>query len=192
MKTFYRLGIGFIFTIVMSACMHQYSNIGQIPLEEREIYKHSFKVFGTEGILLSSIVSDSPNKKIYAIFDQTTKLGYALLNTTNSCTLNGCIVKKEGYAGQFEQFTYLTIYDTEGVIKGMTVTDYTSMYGYEITARKWLAQFIGQRGGALKKDVEIQGITGATVSVNAIIDQTNWQQSIVDAVVSSVSEGGGE
>ena len=54
--------------------------------------------------------------------------------------------------------------------------DYHSEYGYEITARSWLKQFQGLKGGKLRKGYEIDGISGATISVNSIIQSINRQQ----------------
>ena len=49
------------------------------------------------------------------------------------------------------------------------VLDYQSEYGYEICAKNWLKQFIGKKGCEVNYGNDIDAISGATVSGNAIV-----------------------
>lgn len=95
-----------------------------------------------------------------------------VLRRVNTCTFGGCIrpnSPKEASAGQ-EYLVYGAHLDGKtGAILELRVLEYASTYGYQMTAKWWLKQFKHWSG----TEAEIQavdGISGATVSVNAFVD----------------------
>ena len=52
-------------------------------------------------------------------------------------------------------------------------------HGGEISSKKWLEQFVGYKGGALKYGDDIQAISGATYSASSITHRMN---EIVEAI----------
>jgi len=51
--------------------------------------------------------------------------------------------------------------------------------GCKQTAKSWLKQFVGRKGGDLKVDRQIDGISGATISVHSIVKEINKQQVLL-------------
>jgi len=70
--------------------------------------------------------------------------------------------------GKAMPITYLVIFDKSGSIKNVSVVKYREAYGGQISNTLWLNQFTGK---ALEMEItqdNIDGISGATISVNAI------------------------
>ena len=70
----------------------------------------------------------------------------------------------------YTECTYSIITDENFVIKNVRVLEFYSEYGYQITNKKWLKQFIGLDGQNLEYNNEIDAISGATISVKSLID----------------------
>jgi len=93
---------------------------------------------------------------IYAtpIIEQDSILGYAFLDNVK---------------GKSMPITFLVLYDTEGTILQTEVMKYRETIGGEISHPNWLKQFIGLAdGSAFKVGKNIDGISGATISVRSM------------------------
>ena len=67
----------------------------------------------------------------------------------------------------------MVIYDETLMIKKIEVLTYRSDHGHEITSGKWLNQFTSTKGCDLNYGKDIQAISGATFSGNAITEGIN-------------------
>lgn len=73
--------------------------------------------------------------------------------------------------GKFEKMEYAVALDAGGTVTRVEVLRYRESHGYEVMQRDWLAQFEGKsRASALHPGEDIDGITGATLSVNHLSD----------------------
>ncbi|MBT8218767.1 MAG: FMN-binding protein [Bacteroidia bacterium] len=128
------------------------------------------------------------NSEVFSIYGSDNEhLGYGIVTLANGCKLGGCINPGDiDPETEHEQFYFSVLYDKSGHIKGVKVLEYTSQYGYEITAKSWLKQFIGYKAGQLRVGKEIDGISGATISVHSIVNSLNIQQKLLkDTLVSN-------
>ena len=67
--------------------------------------------------------------------------------------------------GKHEMITYALALDANGAVTGLEILDYRETYGGEVRNPKWRAQFTGKtHGAALKLDVDIVNLSGATLS----------------------------
>lgn len=107
-------------------------------------------------------------------------LGYGIVTLSNGCKKGGCTIENEAEGAEYEEFYFSTLYNADGEILNVRVIEYNSERGYEITAKNWLRQFIGKKGGKLKVNKDIDAISGATVSVNSIVKEINTQQQFVE------------
>lgn len=101
--------------------------------------------------------------------------GYLYTGRVETCRPGGCRRSdgEEPVTGA-EYFDYYLIADTSRKIREVRIFDYHATYGYEITARSWLKQFRGFDGShPLTAGKEIDGISGATVSVDAMTEEIN-------------------
>lgn len=89
-----------------------------------------------------------------------------------SCRASGCAMDQAPAGGKaFEYFDYFMFLDSVSAIQKIEVFNYRASHGYEITARGWLKQYIGYDGSHdLSVGKDIDAITGATVSVNALTE----------------------
>ena len=71
--------------------------------------------------------------------------------------------------GKVDTFTFLIIFQPDGVIKKVSVLLYKENYGGEIASKRFLRQFEGKANGlSMEYNENIDGISGATISVQAI------------------------
>jgi len=147
---------------------------------EREV----FRVFEEKEIELEHVDSQFPNLQIFKInYENGDPMGFAVLTLAQGCMVNGCIVERDKLNGEFEEFTFLTIYNLSGVIEHIRILDYNSEYGYEIASVAWLRQFFHKPGVKFTLGDNIDAISGATVTVKSLISTVNTQQIILDSLV---------
>lgn len=166
--------------IVCTAFVIQWDVIPQYHLKviEKRVEKH-FKHFNGHldmktsqhdtsiyGIGVSMLIKD----------DKDSILGTLHYRQANACNFGGCnaikcdSIPKEG--GFKEHIYYYAITESD-TIRRMGVLEYESTYGYEIVSSAWLKQFYKDSIGSFELNKNIDGITGATVSVNAMINDVN-------------------
>ena len=70
---------------------------------------------------------------------------------------------------KFHQFDYYIIFNSEAEILKIEILQYRENYGAEICSKNWLKKFINiSTNTYLKYNRKIDGISGATISVNSI------------------------
>ncbi|WP_234408600.1 FMN-binding protein [Marinilabilia salmonicolor] len=83
-------------------------------------------------------------------------------------------------AGNSEYFDYFILFDAEKSVQVVKVFNYQATHGYEITSRGWLKQFAGHDGSeSLQVNKNIDAISGATISVQAITEDVQRQTSLL-------------
>lgn len=71
--------------------------------------------------------------------------------------------------GKVDTFIYMIIFSPEGSINKVSVLLYKENYGGEIASKRFLRQFEGKSNGRkMEYNEDIDGISGATISVQAI------------------------
>ena len=71
--------------------------------------------------------------------------------------------------GRYDHFDYVVFYSPELTVKGVKVTVYRSTHGAAICQKKWLSQFEGYQGGQLVLGKDIDAISGASISAQALV-----------------------
>ncbi|PTN08471.1 FMN-binding protein [Mangrovibacterium marinum] len=80
---------------------------------------------------------------------------------------SGLVILANGM-GRYDEFTFLVLTNPDKSTRLVRVVNYVSEYGGEIGSKKWLGQFVGYKGEALKYGDDIQAISGATYSASSI------------------------
>ncbi|RLD75106.1 MAG: hypothetical protein DRJ07_18680 [Bacteroidetes bacterium] len=115
----------------------------------------------------------------FILLNNTDTLAYLFVRRTNGCVMGGCknskidnmdIIMSNNFTERYEHFDYMAILNKDLSIKKIKVLVYDGEYGFEITSKLWLKQFIGYQGEKLKYGSDIQAISGATVSAQSISD----------------------
>ena len=71
--------------------------------------------------------------------------------------------------GQYDYFDYLVLFDQDLTILTVKLLTYREDYGYEISSRWWLSQFIGKKyGKQMLYKQDIDALSGATISAESI------------------------
>jgi len=109
---------------------------------------------------------------------------YVFVGRVNSCRAGGCCnaLQISGNT-ESEYFDYFIFFDESKTVKLVEVYNYAATHGYEITAKGWLKQFVGFSGKyTLEVDKDIDGISGATVSVFAITGDVQQKTKLLKSV----------
>jgi hypothetical protein len=111
--------------------------------------------------------------------------GYLHFGRVNTCRAEGCSAPgKSEPAEKSEYFDYTILYTPALEVEDIRIYNYQASYGHEITARGWLRQFKGFSGEkTLEVGKHIDGISGATISVNAITEDVQWKTRLLKEIV---------
>lgn len=145
-------------------------------IQEKKIDRIVNKVWKKQNPILEKMeVSDSlllDVSKIYKVKVEGQLVGYACYATAFGCRIGGCAAPSNPNAQSYETFDYIVIYDLQLNILKIDIANYGGEYGYEICRASWLKQFEGNNSGFVLNE-NIDGITGATVSAQYLIDDLN-------------------
>ena len=151
----------------------------QVPPFTKKINKLLRKNFKHQSIILTEIddsdIPSFPNRRFYNILDQAhTVICVLVVNKAYGCHIEGCNDPSDNRIdlaqNAYEEFYYAIIINPDQSIKSVKILEYDSDYGYEICSKRWLKQFQKINPSDIRKDYNIDGITGATVSVNSIVN----------------------
>lgn len=109
--------------------------------------------------------------KFFEVLYPEAAIRYVYVGRVNSCRTGGCSQPDAPTAEELEHeyFDYFILFDAQAQVRAIRVYNYAATYGYEITAPGWLRQFVGYDGSReLLVGKDVDGITGATVSVYAV------------------------
>ena len=92
--------------------------------------------------------------------------------------------------GKLLPITYLTCFNLDGQLINAHIVKYREDYGYEVGNRRWLNQFLGLDASSdYKVGKNIDGISGATISVNSVTSGINRSAIIVEHLLSKIDAG---
>jgi len=139
-----------------------------------KINKDLVKLFGvkkTDSLQLDFLSTVDKSIEAYAITKDEKLLGYCMIKEVKACSLNGCVAQNvinDNLASEYYDLAVFT--DGSKKILSIRVLDYFSDYGYEITSKRYLAQYHQKNLCDFSLDhPQVDGISGATISYNALI-----------------------
>ncbi|PRY96367.1 FMN-binding protein [Marinilabilia salmonicolor] len=117
--------------------------------------------------------------KFFEISPAGDQYKYVYAGRVNSCRAGGCSTQAKS-AGNSEYFDYFILFDADKSVQVVKVFNYQATHGYEITSRGWLKQFAGHDGSeSLQVNKNIDAISGATISVQAITEDVQRQTALL-------------
>jgi hypothetical protein len=139
------------------------------------------KTFGKKTEFVEQKLTDTLNinHSLFKISQSDTIAGYAIISRALGCQIGGCETPTVSQQS-FEQFYFVTVFDKKKNIKCVRVLEYTSDHGYQIANKGWLKQF--EKGSHFKVGTNVDGISGATISVNSITEGVNKQLQIMNTL----------
>lgn len=103
------------------------------------------------------------------------------IGRVNSCRAGGCSI--DNPHGEFEFFDYYAVFNNNQSVQYVSVYNYEATHGQEITAKGWLKQLIGYHAGKdLQPGKNIDAISGATISVNGIIEDLKEKTDMLQSL----------
>jgi len=91
--------------------------------------------------------------------------------------------------GKSQPITYAVFYDPNGNIVDSHIIKYREPIGGEVSSKNWLRQFLGKtKESSFKIGKEIDGISGATISVNAVTRGIHRGTIVVDYLLKKLHD----
>ncbi|HET9570731.1 MAG TPA: FMN-binding protein [Bacteroidales bacterium] len=114
--------------------------------------------------------SQIPMGKFYGISSAPRQFVY--IGRVNACRAGGCMDPSPNarFGDEYEYFDYFILFDSAYSVQEVKVYNYQATHGQEITSKNWLKQFrryVGSKRLITGKNID--GISGATISVEAIV-----------------------
>ncbi|MDC0480594.1 FMN-binding protein [Candidatus Marinimicrobia bacterium] len=112
-------------------------------------------------------------KSLKSIAEKSSKLRFMnnqiyLWKIMNNDLIKGIVIL-DNVKGKSQPITFAVFYDAEGQIRSSEIIKYREPIGGEVSNRYWLKQFLGKSWKSnYKVGKKIDGISGATISVNAV------------------------
>lgn len=146
---------------------------------EKQISKHFKENTTVVGFMPEDLNNQSFNSSFFHIKNNNhAVLGIAIITRANGCVLGGCSISN-AYETRFEQFDMLSIYTNERELVLVSILDYPGEYGYEISAKWWLKQFLGIASKKHHYRQGIDAISGATVSAQSVVNEINELNTVI-------------
>lgn len=162
--------IPFLILIMLSVVLMSF------VVPEKKVEKLASKIWKDKEITLATVKLPDTLKAVFKYFGSinsgTTLVGYACYTSAFGCRIGGCAAPGNPNSESYETFDYIVIYDTNLSILKVDIANYPGEYGYEICRSKWLQQFEGKTDG-FELNNNVDGISGATVSVSYLINDLN-------------------
>lgn len=167
--------------IILMACMCSLIVKGQQGIEysPRALDRELEKMYDIEELELKAIHSNDINGKFFLLTSKNKNFPVKYIYIGRVSTNN-----------EYEYFDYFTLYDSTCKVQKVKVYKYQSSHGYQITADRWLQQFIGFGGSdTLKVGENIDAISGATISANAITIDIRDKTVLLKKMVQKTNTG---
>jgi hypothetical protein len=161
--------------LLITTCLNAQTNFDYYPVTlQKELRKLSAGSVNLKELPLSAEISGQIDVgKFYKVSDYSTSspVQYVYVGRVNTCRAGGCNVRNSSInenGGEF--FDYFILFDSKYAIQLVKIYNYKATHGQEITSKYWLRQFKSFAGdNILKVGKDIDAISGATISVDAII-----------------------
>lgn len=92
----------------------------------------------------------------------------------------GCIAQA---MGRQDYFDFLVLYDNNKEVIHLQILQYRSSHGYQIDSKRWLNNFKGLSvSDTIEKGQQVDGISGATMSVDGLIRKMNEIAGVINGL----------
>lgn len=126
---------------------------------QKVLFKMAEKYFGdnAELVLVTPDLEANIQGEFYKVVGATTA-GVGFIGKAN---------------GRGHQFTFAALFSSDGKILEVKVTEYTSAYGIEVCNTAWLKRFRGKGAESLTLGVDVEAVSGATISSTGLVTKLN-------------------
>ncbi len=168
-----KLILAFLLFVIFGDAVFTEANINRKRLNREIETRFQLSEFDLRKTELSATAhGDTENGIFWNIESKNETVGFVYTGRVFSCCKNGCTAGQPSAPGEMaEFFDYFILFDKTKSVTSVVVYNYEATHGQEITAKGWLKQFAGYNGSRnLVVGKNIDSISGATISVNAITD----------------------
>ena len=177
-----KLILAFLLFVIFGDAIFTEDNINRKRLAREIETRFQLTSYDLKKMELSMATSGDTEVGIFwNIESKNETVGFVYTGRVFSCCKNGCTVGQSSMPGEnAEFFDYFILFDKTKSVTSVVVYNYEATHGQEITAKGWLKQFAGFNGSRnLVVGKNIDSISGATISVNAITDDITRKTALL-------------
>lgn len=119
---------------------------------KRRAEKVLISEFGAD-VVHYELIAKNAKTLLFALYADSLQNGYIAITSS---------------MGRSEKFEYLVLYTPDIVVQRVSILQYSSSRGTGVTSKRWLKQFIGNKGEVLTYGKDVQAISGATFSAQSL------------------------
>lgn len=152
----------------------------EINYQHKQLNKELVKAWNVDVSVLKELTELSAlsinEGKFFIVEINGKTLGYVYIGRIKSCRAGGCAIDKTmPFDGAYEYFDAFVLFNENKTVNTVKVFNYQATHGHEVCSRGWLKQFIGYNAeNPLNVGKDIDSISGATISVQALTDEINY------------------
>ncbi len=150
----------------------------EINYNHKKINKFITKTYKLDNFTMKEVFSESANQlngKFFTIESDASNSELIYIGRVKSCRSGGCSIDRNSKDSNYEYFDYIIAFDANNKIKKIKIYSYQATHGQEVTAKWWLKQFYNHDNNkAFEVNKDIDAISGATISVYAMVDDVNY------------------
>lgn len=124
--------------------------------------------------------------KFFEVTDPVTisLVKYVYVGRVNTCRAGGCSISQDPTENKdSEFFDYFIFYNASKAVHTVKIYNYQATHGQEITSVNWLKQFRNYDGKQeLYAGKNIDGISGATISVDALVFDVELKTKLLKSI----------
>ena len=151
-------------------------------------------IYDNYGDSVSVIFKNIPiPKEIKSIAEKNAHLRFTrnqiyIWEILNGDSLMG-LVLLDNVKGKLQPITYAVFFDNEGKVQQSHIIKYREPIGGEVSNKQWLKRFIGKSSSSgYKIGYDVDGISGATISVNAVTRGIHRSTFVVQYLLQNIDE----
>ncbi|HOO84380.1 MAG TPA: FMN-binding protein [Prolixibacteraceae bacterium] len=99
------------------------------------------------------LIAENARTLLFTLYADSLQCGYVAITSS---------------MGRSEKFEYLVMYSNDVAVQRISILQYRSSRGTGITSKRWLKQFVGNKGEVLTYGKDVQAISGATFSAQSL------------------------
>lgn len=127
--------------------------------------------FDYHSLDIQTLFTSDSNTEIYSVRFENQEAASLMISEVRACDLKGCTQGKSENELESEYFDLLVLADAHGLILEVKILNYFSDYGYEISSKRYLSKYKGQKLCDFgRSSTQVDGISGATISYQALIE----------------------
>lgn len=155
-----------------------------ITKDLKKLYKIEDSNFGIKKLKHQEETSSPSFSGYFEVSSKGELCCFVYVGRVNTCRADGCSNPENNPSGEASEFfDYYIVFSKDKRVEVVRVFNYEATHGHEVSAKGWLKQFVGyDTSKTLIAGKNIDAISGATISVHAIIEDIKYRTIAISKI----------